>query len=134
MLAGIYLFWVSIERFSDIPHHAVPFASPEETIPQENRNRGGYHTHMVAMIIPYINAALAHARYEHITDEEPYYGEIPELPGVWATGMTLEECRKNLAEVVDGWIIVRLRKGLSIPSIDNITIEELTGIETGAPA
>jgi len=67
------------------------------------------------MIIAYINAALAHAQYELIKDGEPYYGEIPELPGVWATGKTLEECRKNLAEVVDGWIIVRLRKGLSVP-------------------
>ena len=89
---------------------------------------------MVAMIVAYINAALAHARYELIADEEPYYGEIPELPGVWATGKTLEECRENLAEVMDGWIIVRLRKGLSIPSIDNITIEELAGMETGASA
>jgi predicted RNase H-like HicB family nuclease len=90
--------------------------------------------YMVAMIVAYIKAALAHARYELIADEEPYYGEIPELPGVWATGKTLEECRANLAEVVDGWIIVRLRKGLSIPSIDNITIEELAGMETGASA
>ncbi len=27
---------------------------------------------------------------------------------------TLEACRKNLAEVVDGWIIVRLRMGLPL--------------------
>ncbi len=54
------------------------------------------------------------ARYEIIEDEEPYYGEVPELEGVWATGKTLEECRKNLAEVIDGWIIVRLRKGLPL--------------------
>jgi predicted RNase H-like HicB family nuclease len=33
---------------------------------------------------------------------------------MWATGKTLEECRKNLAEVIDGWIIVRLRKGLPL--------------------
>ena len=99
---------------------------------QDNRNTKQYHGYVVAIIIAYINAALAHAQYELIKDEEPYYGEIPELPGVWATGKTLEECRENLAEVVDGWIIVRLRKGLSVPPIDNITIEELTGIETGA--
>jgi len=49
-----------------------------------------------------------------IKDEEPYYGEVPELPGVWATGKTLEECRKNLIEVIDGWIIVRLRRGIPI--------------------
>jgi len=69
-----------------------------------------------SMIIQYIEAALSHARYEIIDDEEPYYGEIPELVGVWATGKTLEECRKNLAEVVDGWIVVRSKKGLALPS------------------
>jgi len=67
------------------------------------------------MITEYVEAALSKARYEIIKDEEQYYGEVPELEGVWATGKTLEECRKNLAEVIDGWIIVRLRKGLSLP-------------------
>jgi len=41
---------------------------------------------------------MSKARYEIIEDEEPYYGEVPELEDVWATGKTLEECRKNLAE------------------------------------
>ena len=69
------------------------------------------------MITEYIAAALSRARYEIIEDEEPYYGEIPELKGVWATGNTLEECRQNLAAVVDGWLVVRLRKKLPIPPI-----------------
>ena len=47
------------------------------------------------MLIEYIEAALGRARYEIIDDEEPYYGEIPELKGIWATGKTLEECRKR---------------------------------------
>ena len=41
------------------------------------------------MIVEYITAALHHARYEIIEDDEPYYGEVPELPGVWATGTSL---------------------------------------------
>jgi len=87
-----------------------------------------------SMIIQYIETALAHARYDIIDDEEPFYGEVSELPGVWATGKTLEECRRNLMEVIDGWIIVRLRRGLPIPPIDNCTIEELTGMESGVRA
>ena len=51
------------------------------------------------MLIEYIHAALEKARYEIIEDDESYYGEVPELEGVWATGSTLEECRKNLGEV-----------------------------------
>jgi predicted RNase H-like HicB family nuclease len=86
------------------------------------------------MILQYIEKALAHARYEIIEDDEPYYGEIPELAGVYATGKTLEECRANLMEVVDGWIIVRLRRGLSIPPIDNCTIEEVVRLDQSARA
>jgi len=81
------------------------------------------------MIAEYIEAALSKARYEIIEDEEPYYGEVPELEGVWATGKTLEECRKDLAEVIDGWIMVRLRKGLSLPPIGVYKIEELARLE-----
>ncbi len=84
------------------------------------------------MITEYIEAALSKARYEIIEDEEPYYGEVPGLEGVWATGKTLEECRKNLREVIDGWLIVRLRKGLQIPPIGAYKIEELSRLEIGA--
>ena len=81
------------------------------------------------MIREYIEAALNRAKYEFIEDEEPYYGEIPELEGIWATGKTLEECRRNLADVVDGWLIVRLKKGLPIPPIGTFKVEELKRIE-----
>jgi len=56
------------------------------------------------MIIEYIEVALSKARYEIIEDEEPYYGEVPELKGVWATGNTLEECRKNLYRWTEKWL------------------------------
>ena len=83
------------------------------------------------MFAQYIEAALSRARYELIEDEEPYYGEVPELEGVWATGKTLEECRRNLTEVIDGWLVVRLRKGLDIPPIGEYKIEELKTLEVG---
>jgi predicted RNase H-like HicB family nuclease len=83
------------------------------------------------MITEYIAAALAKAKYEIIEDEEPYYGEIPELPGVWASGKTLEECRHDLKEVIEGWIIVRLKRGLLIPPIDGHQIAELEELEVG---
>jgi predicted RNase H-like HicB family nuclease len=69
------------------------------------------------MIHEYVQTALELAHYEIIEDEEPYYGEIPELQGAWATGKTLEECRRNLAETIEGWILVRNRHSLEIPAI-----------------
>jgi predicted RNase H-like HicB family nuclease len=81
------------------------------------------------LITEYIEAALSRAKYEIIEDEDPYYGEVPELEGVWATGKTLEECRHNLAEVIDGWLVVRLKRGLSIPQIGEYRVEELKRLE-----
>lgn len=77
------------------------------------------------MLVEYIEAALNRAHYEIIKDEEPFYGEIPDLPGVWATGKTLEECRGNLKEVLEGWILLSIQKGLHIPEIAGIRIEPL---------
>ncbi len=58
-------------------------------------------------------------------------GKSPGCLGVWATGKTLEECRRQLAEVIDGWIIVRLSNGLPIPPIGEISIKEPERIDIG---
>ena len=75
------------------------------------------------MISQYLEAALERAHYEIINDEEPYYGEVTELAGVWATGKTLEECRKNLADVIEGWVLLRLTRGMAIPPLGETWIE-----------
>jgi predicted RNase H-like HicB family nuclease len=77
------------------------------------------------MLTEHIEEALKRAKYEIINDEEPYYGEVPELKGVWANGKTLEECRKKLKEVIEGWLILSIKKGLSIPELDGITVEDV---------
>jgi len=77
------------------------------------------------MISNYIEEAMKYARYELVEDEEPYYGEIAPLRGVWATGKTLEECRANLKEVLEGWLVLSLRKGLPIPPIGAVSIDEI---------
>jgi len=74
------------------------------------------------VLLQYIQTALEHAHYEIIEDEEPFYGEVPPLPGVWATGKTLEECRRNLAEAVEDWVLLSIAKGLPIPPLGHITI------------
>lgn len=74
------------------------------------------------MIREYIDIALKNAHYEMIEDEEPFYGEVPGLQGVWATGKTLEDCRQKLSEVIDGWILVRIARGLPIPEIGGVQI------------
>ena len=75
------------------------------------------------MLLEYIQAALESARYEIIQDEEPFYGEVPALSGVWATGRRLEECRRNLAAAVEDWILFSVAKGLPIPPLGSATIQ-----------
>jgi len=75
------------------------------------------------MLGDYMNAALERAHYETIEDEEPYYGEIPGLDGVWATGPTLESCRTNLKAALEDWIVFSLQRGALLPTLDGITIE-----------
>ena len=75
------------------------------------------------MIIEYIEAALQRAKYDIIEDDEPYYGEIPELPGVWATGANLEECRRSLADAVDSWVLFRLSQGMAVPALGKIRLK-----------
>ena len=74
------------------------------------------------MFAEYIAAALERAKYEIIDDPEPYYASVPGLPGVWATGKTFEECRRELISTIEGWIVLGLRMGHPIPSIDGHAI------------
>ncbi len=75
------------------------------------------------MLTRYIQESLNRAHYEIIQDEEPYYGSVPGLNGVWATGRTLEECRANLVEAVEDWLVFSIAKGLPVPALGDVTIQ-----------
>jgi len=68
------------------------------------------------MLNDYISKYLGKARYELIDGGKRFYAEIKELRGVWATGKTLENCRINLSSTLEGWLIFRLRRNLTIPN------------------
>ena len=46
---------------------------------------------------------MSHATYE-LLDDGTFYGEVPPLAGVYANANTLEACREELAEVLEGWV------------------------------
>ena len=76
------------------------------------------------MLTQYIQEALERAHYDVIDDEEPYYGEIPGLEGLWATGKTLEDCRRNLAASLEDWLLFSISKGLPIPPMGEVFIRQ----------
>lgn len=74
------------------------------------------------MLIKYIEAAMHRATYELLEDDQTFYGRIPECQGVWANAQTLEACRDQLQEVLEGWIILGLRLGHTLPAINRIDL------------
>ena len=79
------------------------------------------------MLLEYIQAALRHAEYEILPDDGTYYGEIRECNGVYANATTLEECREQLRQVLEEWVLFRVHRNLPLPPIDGIelTIKEV---------
>ena len=65
---------------------------------------------------------MRHARYQILPDDNTFYGEIPDCPGVWANADTLEACRQELQEVLEAWAVFRLRDGLDLPEIEGIDL------------
>lgn len=75
------------------------------------------------MLINYINAALRHAHYEILADDGSYYGDIPNFQGVYANADTLEDCREELAEVLEEWILLRVSRSLPLPIVDGLELK-----------
>lgn len=73
------------------------------------------------MLTEYIRAAMHRAMYEILSDGT-FYGEIPGFQGVYATTETLETCREQLQEVLEGWIVLGLRLGHALPVVDGIEL------------
>lgn len=74
------------------------------------------------MLTQYIQAALRHAKYEILPDEQTFYGSIPGFQGVWANADTLEACREELREVLEDWIVLGLRMQHTLPTVDGINL------------
>lgn len=73
------------------------------------------------MLTKYIATAMQKATYELLGDET-FYGEIPECEGVWGNGKTLEACREDLQDALEGWLILGFRLGHKLPIIDGIDL------------
>lgn len=73
------------------------------------------------MLTEYIAAAMRRATYEILSDGT-FYGEIPGLQGVYANAQTLEACREELREVLEGWIVLGLRLGHTLPVVEGIEL------------
>ena len=74
------------------------------------------------MITRYIEKALSRASYQALEDDS-YCATVRGLKGVVALGRTVEECRRELADVIEAWILVRVARGLTVPPLGGVAIK-----------
>jgi predicted RNase H-like HicB family nuclease len=75
------------------------------------------------MLTQYIEAALKKAKYEILSGDGSFYGTIPGFKGVWANAKTLEDCRNELREVLEDWILISVSHHLPLPVIEGMELK-----------
>jgi len=74
------------------------------------------------MFTAYVEAAMQQAQIRRLNDDDMYFGSIPALDGVWATGDSPDTCRVMLREVLEEWLMVGLAHHQPIPPVDGIEL------------
>lgn len=68
------------------------------------------------MLTEFIEKKLKQARYK-LLKNGTYFGTIPSLRGVWANAGNLEACRKELREVLEDWLLLKVRDREKVPGL-----------------
>jgi len=70
----------------------------------------------------YIETAMTRAQYK-LLKNGLILGTIPGCKGVWAEGRSLDTCRNELQEVLEDWIVLKLRDGDRLPNFGKQTLK-----------
>ena len=80
------------------------------------------------MFTQYVDAVMKkRARYELLKDSKQYYGRITGFKGVWAQGKTQKACERNLREVLEEWLVLKIRKQQFVPTVQKYDLNALLG-------
>ena len=77
---------------------------------------------IVIMFIEYMNKAMEKAEYKQLEDGT-WFAEIPGFEGVWGNGKTVEEACKDLWEVLEEWILLKIHDGDVLPVMGGIELK-----------
>lgn len=69
------------------------------------------------MFNEYIEKKLKLAKYRILENRE-YFGEIKGVQGVWASAKNLEDCRKELREVLEDWVLLKIGSQEKVPGFE----------------
>lgn len=76
------------------------------------------------VLTAFVAAAMAEAQYR-LLDDGTFFGEIPSCPGVWANETSLEKCREVLQEVLEEWLVLKLRDRDPLPQLGGIDLNRM---------
>jgi predicted RNase H-like HicB family nuclease len=86
-----------------------------------NKHYRVYWAQRACLLTRYIQQAMKRAVYK-ILDDGQYFGEIPGLRGVWASARSRRACQKELQEVLEEWLVLKIRDHDPIPRIGGISL------------
>ena len=66
------------------------------------------------MFTDFVIKQLKNAQYKLLKDGS-YFAEIPGIRGVWANAKNVEDCREQLREVLENWILLKIRDKEKVP-------------------
>ena len=66
------------------------------------------------MLSEYIETKLKTARFKVLKDGT-CYGTIPGIRGVWANAENREDCREELREVLEDWLLLKVHLHEKVP-------------------
>ncbi|MGH7949513.1 MAG: type II toxin-antitoxin system HicB family antitoxin [Candidatus Binataceae bacterium] len=78
----------------------------------------------MASFLEYLDEAMRRAQYERM-DSGEYFTSIPGFEGLWASGATIEDARRELWTALDGWLYVNAL-------VAHLPLPELAGSAAGA--
>ena len=73
------------------------------------------------LLAEYIEISMRDAVFKVLCDGT-YFAEIPGFEGAWANADTLEDCRQEMREVLEDWILLGIRLGHPIPVVGSINL------------
>jgi len=71
------------------------------------------------MLSRYIHKAMKRARYKMLPDGT-HFGQVPGIAGVWANETTLDRCQEVLQEVLEEWLVLKIRDHDPIPPLGRV--------------
>jgi len=73
------------------------------------------------MLTRYIAEAMKRAKYKRLADGT-CFGRIPGLAGVWANDSSRDRCESVLQEVLEEWLILKIRDRDPVPRLGRVAL------------